>query len=68
MIFGLVGDILFGLFVVVLIGKFLDHRKHRWTGKRYDPALPKTSRAPPMPLGPAKSPTLEIPLKVKRKL
>ena len=49
MTFGLLGDVLFGLAVVLLVGKFLDHRKHRWTGRS------KTLPAPPPVFTPAET-------------
>jgi uncharacterized RDD family membrane protein YckC len=32
--FGLLGDIIFGLFITMVVGAYLDHRKHNWKGKK----------------------------------
>jgi len=34
MTFGLVGDIIVGLFVTILVGAWLDNRKHGWKGRK----------------------------------
>jgi uncharacterized RDD family membrane protein YckC len=32
--FGLLGDIVFGLIFTIVVGAYLDHRKHNWKGRK----------------------------------